>query len=256
MITSTSNSRIQYVRALVAQRKEREAHSEFVVEGVRLVEEALASGWAARLLLYTADLSPRGKELVQLALRDGTEVEEVAPHVLKAAADTENPQGILGVFAQRVLPLPAAPNFLIIADNLRDPGNLGTLLRSSAAAGAQAVLLAPGCADAYSPKVLRAGMGAHFRIPFRCLDWPAMRELLKPACQVYVSESAQGKPCWQLDLRQPIALVVGGEAEGAGPEALALADDYITIPMPGKSESLNAAVAAGVLLFEVVRQRG
>lgn len=255
MITSTSNPRIQQVRQLVSQRKEREARAEFVLEGVRLVEEALASGWDLRLLLYTGQLSPRGLALVEQARRRGSDVEEVAPHVLKAVADTDTPQGIAAVFGLRGLELPLHPDFIVAADAVRDPGNLGTLLRTAAAAGSQAVLLAPGCADPFSPKVLRAGMGAHFRLPVRALDWDALRAYLKPACQVFVAEAGQGTPCWQLDLRRPAALVVGGEAEGAGPQARALADGYVTIPMPGRSESLNAAVAAGVLLFEVVRQR-
>jgi TrmH family RNA methyltransferase len=256
VITSTQNPRVQHIRALVSQRKEREECGEFVVEGVRLAEEALASGWEARLVLYDAGLSARGLELVQRCRARGIPVEEAAPYVLKSAADTETPQGILGVFTRRELSLPARPDFLVVADGLRDPGNLGTLLRTAAAAGAQALLLAPGCADPFSPKVLRAGMGAHFRLPILSLDWDRLAELLKPACQVFVAQASEGTPAWQLDLRRPIALVVGGEAEGAGPQARALADGLITIPMPGRSESLNAAVAAGILLFEVVRQRG
>ncbi len=256
MITSAQNSRIQHVRALLSQRKTRESSGEFALEGVRLVEEALASGWEARSLLYTAELSNRGQELVAISRLRGVEVEETAPHVLKAAADTENPQGILGVFARRELPLPERPNFVVIADGLRDPGNFGTLLRTAVAAGVQAVLSAPGSVDAFSPKVLRAGMGAHFRLPLREWSFAEMAAWLKPGCRVLLSESAQGTPCWQFDLRAPLALLVGAEAEGASAEGRALADALVTIPMPGNSESLNAAVAAGVLLFEVVRQRG
>ena len=256
MITSTQNARIQQVRALVGQRKEREARAEFVVEGVRLCEEALASGWEARLLLYTSELSPRGLALVRDCRARGMVVEETAPFVLRSASDTENPQGILAVFAQRELRLPAPFDFVVVADGLRDPGNLGTLLRTAAAAGAQALLLAPGCADPFSPKVLRAGMGAHFRLALRCLEWDALEELLKPGCRVLVADAGAGKPAWDLNLRGPTALVVGGEAEGVCPQARAMADGIITIPMPGQSESLNAAVAAGILLFEVVRQRG
>ncbi len=255
MITSAQNPRIQQVRALVGQRKAREQAGEFVVEGVRLVEEALGSGWQARLLLYTRELSPRGMALLDEARAQGVEVEEVPPQLLKSSADTENPQGILAVFTRRELPLPTRPHFLLIADGIRDPGNLGTLLRSAAAAGAQAAMLPPGGADPFAPKVLRAAMGAHFRLPLREASWEQIAALVKPACQVYLAESAQGTPCWQTDLTRPLALVIGGEAEGAGPQARALADALVTIPMPGASESLNAAAAAGILLFEVVRQR-
>ncbi len=257
MITSAQNPRIQHVRALLAQRKAREEAQEFAVEGVRLVEEALASGWEARLLLYTTGLSARGLALLDAARARAAVVEEISPQLFKSTADTENPQGILGVFGRRELALPApeALNFAVVADALRDPGNLGTLLRTAAAAGAQAALLAPGCADAFSPKVLRAAMGAHFRLPLRQMGWEEIGALLKPACRVYAAESGQGTACWQLDFKAPSALIIGGEAEGPGSQAHALADEAVTIPMPGASESLNAAVAAGILLFEVVRQR-
>ena len=255
MITSAQNPRIQHIRALLTQRKARDESGEFVIEGVRLVEEALGSNWEVRLLLYTSELSPRGQALLAQARARGAEVDEIPPYLIKSSADTENPQGILGVFARRELPLADQLNFIVVADAIRDPGNLGALLRTAAAAGAQAALLGPGCVDAFSPKVLRAGMGAHFRLALRQLDWAEIAAMLKPACRVYMAASAEGTPCWQLDLTQPAALVIGGEAEGAGPEARALADGYVSIPMPGASESLNAGVAAGILLFEVVRQR-
>lgn len=254
-ITSAQNARIQQVRALLTQRKAREAAGEFAAEGVRLVEEGLSSGWQPRLLLYAEGLSERGLRLLEPARAAGAAVEEVAPALLKSLSDTENPQGILTVFARRDFSLPQPPHFVVIADALRDPGNLGTLLRSAAAAGAQAAVLAPGTADAFAPKTLRAGMGAHFRLPVFEWTWEEIGARLRSACRFLVSESAEGVPCWQLDLTQPLALVIGGEAEGAGPQALAQADERITIPMPGQAESLNAAVAAGILLFEVVRQR-
>ena len=184
MITSAQNPRIQQVRALLSQRKAREQAGEFVIEGVRLVEEALSAGWQARLLLYTRELSPRGMQLIEAAQAQGAQVEEIPAQLMKSTADTENPQGILGVFARRELPLPEKPDFVVIADGMRDPGNLGTLLRSAAAAGAQAALLPPGTTDRICPKVLRAAMGAHFRLPLREMDWDEIAELVKPACRV------------------------------------------------------------------------
>jgi RNA methyltransferase, TrmH family len=255
LITSSQNPKVQRLRALFSQRKEREVHGEFPVEGVRLFEEALTAGWKLRQALYTPELSQRGMELIARCRALGAEVEEVDPRVLKAAADTESPQGLVGVFAQRTLPLPVSLDFMIVADGLRDPGNLGTLLRTAAAAGAQAVLLTPGSVDPYSPKVLRAAMGAHFRLPVLELSWEELSQALKPACRVYAAGAGTGTVCWELDLRGPLALVIGAEAEGIGPQMSALADGVVRIPMPGQTESLNAAVAAGILLFEVVRQR-
>ena len=258
-ITSSQNPKLQRVRALVEKRKQREEENAFVVEGVRLVEEALSSGWQAQLVLYTPELSERGQRLVrQTAGQAGVEVVELQPRLLDSISGTENPQGILAVFTRQQISFPEPLDFVLICDTLRDPGNLGTLLRSAAAAGAQAALLSPGTTDAFSPKVLRAGMGAHFRLPVHSASWEEIRAVCKDRpepLEILLAESAEGQVCWDIDLRRPIALMVGSEAEGASREAMALADLAITIPMPGASESLNAAVAASVLLFEIVRQR-
>lgn len=256
-ITSAHNPRVQRVRALLEKRKEREAQQACVVEGVRLAEEALAAGWPPELALYRSPLPPRGQALLDGLAAAGAELAEVPPHLMDSLAGTESPQGVLAVFGLRPPALPAALDFVVIADALRDPGNLGTLLRTAAAAGAQAALLAPGTADAFAPKVLRAGMGAHFRMPALHLGWEAIRAACKDRPRplaVFLAE-AGAPPCWDLDLAQPLALLVGGEAEGPSPQGRALADLAVSIPMPGGSESLNAAVAAGILLFEVVRQR-
>lgn len=260
MITSTHNPRLQQVRALLKRRSEREQAGLFVIEGVRLAEEALASGWPAKLVLFSQALSERGRVLLDGFRAAGAEVEEVTPALLDAAADTDTPQGVLAVLPARSLPTPASPDFVLIADAVRDPGNLGTLLRSAAAAGVQTVICAPETVDAFSPKVLRSGMGAHFRVPILAQSWEEIHAFCKnrpgsPSLNVYIAESESGTPLWSLDMRAPLALVVGGEAEGASQAARQIADGLVTIPMPGKSESLNAAVAASILLFEVVRQR-
>lgn len=256
LLSSSHNPRLQRVRALLEKKKQRDEEQAFVVEGVRLVEEALASGWQAELALFTTQLSERGQGALNGLQASGAEVVQVEPHLLASIAGTETPQGLLAVFKRQAQKLPVNLDFALIADNLRDPGNLGTLLRSTAAAGAQAALLSPGCADAFSAKVLRAGMGAHFRLPVLPLTWDEIRA----ACQesrlrVLLAESSGGASCWESDLRAPLALLVGSEAEGASAEGKALTAQVVHIPMPGSSESLNAAVAASILLFEVVRQR-
>jgi tRNA(Leu) C34 or U34 (ribose-2'-O)-methylase TrmL len=153
------------------------------------------------------------------------------------------------------LPIPDLPNFILIPDQIRDPGNLGTLLRSAAATGVQAVLLPPETTDAFAPKVVRSGMGAHFRLPIRSLTWEEIEQVGKSAkVQMYLADM-DGKSCWEIDLRQPLAMIVGGEAEGASREARKPANQRISIPMTGEMESLNAGVAGSVLMFEVVRQR-
>jgi RNA methyltransferase, TrmH family len=262
IITSAQNPKIQRVRALLEKRKQREQERSFVIEGVRLAEEALHSGWQASLVLHSSQLGERGKMLLGGFASSGTEVIEIPPQLMDAVTGTETPQGILAVLPlpdEKALPMPEQLDFVVIADNLRDPGNLGTLLRTAAAAGAQAVLLSPGTTDAFSPKVLRAGMGAHFHLPAVHSGWAEIRSICKdrqPKLNIFLSETAEETPpYWAADLRQPLALIISSEAEGASPEARALADQAITIPMPGQSESLNAAVAAGILLYEIVRQR-
>ncbi len=258
-ITSNQNPRFRWVRSLIKQTKQRRQDASFVVEGVRLVEEALAAGWQPLLVLYSSQLSKRGQKSLRTISSAGCETIAISPTLMASLSDTETSQGIVAVFPITTFPLPADPTFLLIADALRDPGNLGTLLRTGLAAGVQGVLLTPGSTDAWSPKVLRAGMGAHFRLPIHVLGWDEIEQLAKsqtdPPLRLYLAKSRGGQPAWQADLRSPLALIVGNEAAGAGSEARRRADTALSIPMPGGSESLNAAIAAAILLFEVVRQR-
>ncbi len=255
MITSAQNSKIKLVRALLGRARERREANAFVVEGVRLVEEAINSNWKFQFTLYDEALSERGVSLVESLKSHNVEVETVSESLMKSLSETETPQGILAVLEFTQLSIPNVPNFILIPDQIRDPGNLGTLLRSAAATGVQAVLLPPETTDAFAPKVVRSGMGAHFRLPIRSMSWEEIGQMSKSASlQIYLADM-DGRSCWETDLRQPLALIVGGEAEGACSEARKLANQKISIPMAGKMESLNAGVAGSVLMFEVVRQR-
>jgi len=253
MITSNQNPKIKLVRALLGRTKERREVGAFVVEGVRLVEEAVITKWGVRFALYDESLSDRGRLQVESLRSRGVDVEEVSTSVMESLTDTETPQGILAVLNDTRLPIPESPNFILIPDQIRDPGNLGTLLRSAAVTGAQAVLIPPETTDAFAPKVLRAGMGAHFRLPIRTMEWDEIEKLTR-GLKIYIADM-NGTSCWETDLRQPLALVVGGEAEGASETARKVADEKIGVPMMGNVESLNAGVAGSVLMFEVVRQR-
>jgi TrmH family RNA methyltransferase len=258
MITSVHNPKVQAVRKLQTQAKARLHEQSFVVEGVRLVDEAVRAGWEATQVLFTNQLDERGRGLVEAYRQRGSAIEQVSEIVMSSVSQTETPQGLLAVIKEKVLPLPDAPDFLLILDGVRDPGNLGTILRSAAAAKVQAVLLPPGNADVTSPKVVRAGMGAHFRLSIHQLGWGGIRSLLsrqerKP--KVFLADADAGIAYTRADFVAPLALIIGGEASGAGSEAASLAEEHVHIPMPGGSESLNAAIAASILLFEVLRQR-
>ena len=258
MINSIHNPQIQWIHELQARSSRRREAGAFVVEGVRLVEEALLSGWEAECVLCSPDVSPRGRQLVDEYTKRGCKIIEVDARVMKFASQTETPQGLLAVLKQQKLPLRTELDFALLLDNLRDPGNLGTILRTAAAAGVQGVILPPGMVDVWSPKVVRAAMGAHFRLPIHTLSWDEFRKTTDhqgKKLTVYLAEMETGMPYTQVDFRHPTAILVGGEAEGIGAQARQLVDETIHIPMPGRVESLNAAVAAGIILFEVVRQR-
>lgn len=253
MITSSQNTKIKLVRALSGRVKERREANAFVVEGVRMVEEAANSNWRFQFVLYDETVNERGRLQVESLKKQGADVELVSDRLMKSLSDTETPQGILAVLEFNQLPIPDSLKFILIPDQIRDPGNLGTLLRSAAATDVQAVLIPPETTDAFAPKVLRAGMGAHFRLPIHSMTWIDIQEKLK-GLQIYLADM-DGPSCWETDLRKSLALIIGGEAEGASEEARKLATQKISIPMAGNVESLNAGVAGSMLMFEVVRQR-
>lgn len=256
MIKSVRNPKVLELRALQRLPKRRREKVAFVVEGARLAEEALMSGWAVRAAFYTESAQEANPDLVRaIAARGNADL--VSEAVMKAASDTKTPQGILVEVEWRKLPLVKQPSMVLVLDGIGDPGNLGTLLRSAAAADCDAVLLAPGCADAFSPKVLRSGMGAHFRQPIQNLEWPEISLFVKEhKLALYVAESWEGQSYGEVDLTQPFALILGSEATGVSEAAKVLNPRPIQIPMPGRMESLNAAIAGSILLFEAVRQRG
>ncbi|HXF85269.1 MAG TPA: RNA methyltransferase [Anaerolineales bacterium] len=255
VITSSRNPKLKLVRSLMGRARERREAGQFVIEGVRLIEEATAASWKFHFVLYDRSLNERGKRQIEHLKSLGVEVEEISESLMKSVSGTETPQGILAVLEFTRLPVPNNPNLILIPDRIRDPGNLGTLLRSAAATGVQAVLLPPETTDPFAPKVLRSGMGAHFRLPLRETTWEEIEQICKVAnLRVFLADM-NGTSCWETDLRQPLALIIGGEAEGASREARILADQSIALPMLGNVESLNAAVAGSVLMFEILRQR-
>lgn len=247
----------------MSRAKERREAGLFVAEGVRLVEEALNGDWRFETVLYDETLSERGKSLISNLKSRNIEVEEVSASVMKSISETENPQGILAVLPFSSFPIlrqaqdgvPESPNFILIADQIRDPGNLGTLLRSAVATGVQVVLIPPETTDAFAPKVLRSGMGAHFKLPIHEMSWEEIQDFVKLASLNVFIADMNGTSCWETDLRKPMALIIGSEAEGASEFARNLANGKISIPMSGDIESLNAGVAGSVLMFEVLRQR-
>ncbi len=257
-IVSLSNERVRRVQALGRSTRRRYHEGLFVAEGLRLVREALDANLAIHEVFYTAAFaeSAPGEALVAACMERASSCWEVSAEVMQALADTETPQGILIVLPIPALQCEATAPLTLIPDAIRDPGNLGTMLRTAWAAGVSQVLLPPGTVDYTNPKVVRAAMGAHFRLPIHRATWEDIRDGLRGA-DVWLAEAGPGTPYDAVDWRGRVALIVGGEAEGASPEGRALAAGrHDTIPMARGVDSLNAAMAAVIVLFEAARQRG
>lgn len=212
-----------------------------MVEGPSLVTQAWEAGWEIE-----AQFCAPGFGAV---VPDGM-VFDLAPNVIERVATTEAPQPVLAVVRQRPSVLPAGADFVMVADRLADPGNAGTIIRSAEAAGAQAVVFTPGSVDPYNPKVVRASAGSLFRVPVLTADLPTLRAA---GLRLLATSSHQGEAYTDVELTGPVALVVGNEAHGVPDDAPV--DGWITIPHQGAAESLNVAMAATVLVFEVARQR-
>lgn len=257
LIASTDNPRIKAAKRL-HQRRERVVRRSLLLEGVRLVADAWAAGVRPLSLFHDpAALAPGspGAALLREMEQAGVETWACTPAVFAALSETVTPQGLAAIVPLPELPLPVAPTLALVLDGVRDPGNAGTLLRSAEAVGVDLVLFGPGTVDAYSGKVVRAAMGAHMRLPLREIsNWETVRTLLPAAMPFYVAEMEAARTYDAVDWRQPAALIVGGEAEGASAAARAEAT-AIRIPMRAPVESLNAAMAGTIVLFEAARQR-
>lgn len=248
MITSAANPKIKYVRRLQSERRFRERERVFVVEGERWLRDLLARQITPQFVCHTTAWAD-APLLAQL----GAPAFAVTPALMAEMSDVETAPGVLAVVAAEPLPLPPQPTLLLILDAIQTPGNLGTMLRTAAAAGADGVLLAPGSVDAYNPKVLRGAMGAHLRLPLLAADWATIAALTADM-QVLIAEAGGALTYSAVDWRRPSALVIGNEGSGPGADARALGRT-VSIPMAAATESLNAAMAAGIILFEAARQR-
>jgi len=254
LITSLANEKVKLTRSL-HRRRGREKERLFIVEGVRLCEEVLRAGITPAFLFYTPEV-PAQERVVKLlqAFADlGKRGMEVSEEVMRAISDTQTPQGLLAVVP--ISEKPPGEGLLLIVDRLRDPGNLGTVLRSAWAAGVGQVVTSKGTVDIYSPKVVRGAMGAHFHLSLAPdKEWGEIEPLLEER-QVLLADARGEVAYHEIDWGLPSALIIGGEAEGASEEAKRLAYKRVYIPMPGEAESLNAAVAASIILFEAARQQ-
>ena len=260
MITSTSNAKIKRIVQLRKKKKARDAEGVFLVEGIRMFRE-IPEKLLQEIYISENCEEKEGEEIRRRASACGIRPELVSDGVFAYLSDTQTPQGILCVVGQLSYSLEevadaSCPHMLVL-DRLQDPGNVGTILRTAEGAGVTGILLDGECADIYNPKTIRSTMGSVFRMPFYYIQdlEEGIRYLKKRGICTYAAH-LEGKRAYdEEDYRKPCAFLIGNEGNGLRPEIADLADTYIRIPMAGEVESLNAAIASAVLMFEAGRQR-
>ncbi len=278
LITSPANPRISKLKDLQTV-KGRKKSGLFLLEGLNLLEALLDAHFVPHEVYYHPEhlrRTPRGKGLLERLLHtpelNNEQRIEVSERVIEAISDAVTSQGVVSV-----LPLAAfAPEkiravrarsgetiqrpVLLILDGIADPGNMGTMLRTALAADVDSVLLTPNCVDCYSPKVIRAAVGTHMLLPIESdVTWVTIAERVRTHCngssRVLLAESGSATLYYEQDLVSSFALVIGNEAHGPSTEAYTMATMHVTIPLANAVESLNAAMATGIVLYEAVRQR-
>lgn len=254
IITSTSNQQVKHLLQLQKKAKERTAQDVFIVEGPKMYQEVPAD----RLVhTYVSEsFYNKNKDLFQ-GKKDLTLLSD---RVFESVSDTKTPQGVLCLVRQyhyQLEDLCKGQPMLMILENLQDPGNLGTIMRTAEGAGVTGVLMTNGCVDLYNPKVIRSTMGSIYRMPFYYTD-DLKRDLLwlkKQGVLLYAAHLKGKGTHDEQNYCQPAGFLIGNESKGLSDETADLADIYIKIPMCGQVESLNAAVASAILMYEANRQR-
>lgn len=260
-ITSLANERIKRLVRL-RNRRERDRSGEFLVEGYREVRRALEAGVESSELYVCPELYLGGNEpaLVGHAEAAGATVIQVAEAPFRKASYRDRPEGLLAVARQFDTSLARIPEradaLLLVAESIEKPGNLGTMLRTAEAAGAQGVIVCDPTTDPFNPNVVRASLGTLFLVPLAiATSEETIAELRRRGVRSLAATPEADTPHYAADLRGPSALVVGSEQLGLSDAWMEEADERVLIPMPGSMDSLNAAMSAGILLFEAVRQR-
>lgn len=245
-LTSLKNPKVMEWRSL-KEKKAREEQKAFLVEGVRMVREALSSSFEVKALILREDFHPEydlPSDIPSYILPD---------HVFQSVSDTKTPQGIAAVLSLKTKE--AAGPRLLALDGVQDPGNVGTIIRTADAAGIDGVILSPDCADLYSPKVLRSTMGSIFRLGFAFpASLPDMLNELKKEGYSVISSQLDGAPFYdRQNVSSRFVLVIGNEGNGISDPVKAVATHRLCLPMRGGAESLNAAVAAGIMMYDLTR---
>ena len=254
-ISSRDNLFFKELLKLAGSSRQRKKTGQTLLDGIHLVQAYIASGNQPLHLLVTAAALQDREVMALLQELHGVPLTQLDEKLFAELSELKTPGGLIALIG---LPnpsvFPAHSQFGMLLEDIQDPGNLGSILRSAAAAGCDAVFLSKGCADAWSPKVLRAGMGGHFILSIHeSMDLPAVAAAFQGKLLATLPDAEIN--LYDCDLRGKLAFAVGNEGAGLSHGLLEAASQHITIPMPGKVESLNVAAAAAVCLFEAARQR-
>lgn len=260
-ITSLKNPLIKEIKSLY-RKKERIKNSSFIIEGIKIIQEAINYEYPIRNIIYTDRL---------LNTKDGMEFYEsiigldnityVPDNIFKEISDTENPQGILAIarFEYKTIEQIHKKEklFLLLLDGLQDPGNMGTIIRTADAFNIDGIIITSGSVDPYNPKVVRATMGSIFRVPlyYTSDGLSELTSLRDKNIKIYSTSLEGSIPIYNANFKESIVLIVGNESKGVSDDYYSLSDKLIKIPMPGNAESLNAGVAASIIMYEVMKQR-
>lgn len=277
IISSKDNKKIKYLRSLLEKGSARKKNRQFIVEGIKLVDEALVYGKVCEIILSeslykeiisgglikNALLADNGKNLIAY-VNEANSTTVVSDAVFKTVSETINPQGVVAIVTMPEYEIlnegfltqtynKTGKIKLLILEDTADPGNLGTIMRTAEAAGVTGVIMSKGTVDIFNPKVVRSTMGSIFRLPFIYVEdvRETIRELKKYGISFYAAH-LKGKQSYKdVKYSDKAGILIGNEARGLSPETAELADIYIIIPMQGKVESLNAAVAAALMMYEI-----
>lgn len=256
IIKSKENELIKNTKKLL-EKKYRKLSGKFIIEGFRFTEEVLKSGFNVETILVSESSRDKWNSYgFGTKVKRGTKVYWTSDSVIKYLSDTETPQGVVAVVEMKENKISFEEGFYVLADKVQDPGNLGTIIRTAHACGALGVLLTKGTVDVYNNKTLRSTMGSIFNVPvIEDENLQLLNSLREKGFKLIVSALDADKNFYDIDLKGRYIIAVGNEGNGISSEIMNIGDIKAKLPMPGNAESLNAAVAVSVMMYEAVRQR-
>ena len=256
MITSKENTIVKSIKAL-EKKKYREMQREYVIEGYKMVKEAIECNQEIRMAIYCEEIWNASNEEKQYLEKYVHKIETVSENIFRYLSDTVTPQGILAVIKEKELATKELSNIIFALDDIRDPGNLGTIIRTLDAAGYNDLFLSEETAEIYNPKVVRSTMGAIFRMNFHRTEnlKIELNELLEKGYKIIATSLDTETYYYDLNFEDKLVIIIGNEANGVKEEIIEMANKKVKIPMLGKTESLNAAIATSIIAYEGVRQK-